>query len=73
MAVDTFNTISLTDDIEGKKEGYLKVQEIFKDELPHISLYYTKESIQFSDKIKKGLTPNGVNVYNGIENWSFKD
>lgn len=73
MAVDTFNKISLTDAAEEKKEGYLKVQEIFNDELPHISLYYTKESIQFSDKIKKGLTPNGVNVYNGIENWSFKD
>ena len=73
MAVDTFNEISLTDDMEGKKEGYLKLQKIFKEELPHISLYYTKESIQFSDKIKKGLTPNGINVYNGIENWSFKD
>ena len=73
MLINTFKEISLTDDNEIKKKGYEKVQKIFKDELPHISLYYTKEIIQCSDKIKKGLSPNGVSIYNGIENWSFND
>lgn len=73
MAVSTFNEISVTDDMDKKKTGYEKIQRIFKDELPHISLYYTKESIQCSDKIKKGLAPTGVSIYSGIENWSFEN
>ncbi len=73
MLINTFREISLTDDTEMKKKGYEKIQKIFKDELPHISLYYTKESIQCSDKIKKGLAPNGISIYHEIENWSFNN
>lgn len=61
----------LTDDLNLKREFYDKLQNIFAEDVPHISLYYTKESIQSSSKIKSGLNPTGFNIFNNIEKWSF--
>jgi len=73
MAIRTLLNISLSENYQTKKEYYNTLQKIFYDDVPHISLYYTKINLQHSPKIKKGLLPNGFSIYNNIENWSFEE
>ena len=63
--------IALTDDMNKKKEYFKELQKIFFYDVPHISLYYTKENVQNSGKIKEGIDPNDYSLYNGIVNWEL--
>ncbi len=56
---------------ETKQEGYLRFQELFLQTMPHISLYYTKNSLLSTSKLKSGLNPIAFSIYHNIENWSF--
>lgn len=71
-AQKTLSDLSLAKDSESKKDYYVELQKIFYYDVPHVSLYYTKETIQSSSKIKKGIKPTAISIFNNIENWSFK-
>ena len=43
------------------------MQEFFLEQLPHISLYYTKTDVLYSKKIKSGVKPDVFSIYNKIE------
>lgn len=73
QSIRTLYAIGTTDDIKRKKEYYNALLKIFRDDVPHISLYYTKANLHSSSKIKKGIEPTGVNIFNNIENWSFNE
>ncbi len=69
--LETLNSLCLLKGAEEKQGKYVEIQKIFYYDIPHISLYYTKETLQFSNKIKSGLNPNSFNIFNNMENWEF--
>ena len=56
-----------------KVDYYQRLQENFVENVPHISLYYTKANLLSTSKVKKGLNPTAFSIYHNIENWSFRD
>ena len=70
-ALETLNSLCLLKGAEEKQGKYVEIQKIFYYDIPHISLYYTKETLQFSNKIKSGLNPNSFSIFNNMENWEF--
>lgn len=71
LSIDTLNGLCRLNNLKEKQEKYIEIQKIFYYDIPHISLYYTKETLQFSNKIKSGLNPNAFSIFNNIENWEF--
>lgn len=60
--------ISITD--EGKiKENTNKLIEIYKNEVPYISLYFNKVNVIYSTSLVGEVKPNQYNIFYGIENW----
>ncbi|MBQ4109549.1 MAG: ABC transporter substrate-binding protein [Clostridia bacterium] len=59
-------------DSEDKKNYYFRLQEFFLEQLPHISLYYTKTDVLYSKKIKDGVNPDVFSIYNKIDEWTFR-
>jgi len=51
------------------KEKYVKLGEIYKDEMPFISLYFNNIYILSNKNIKGDLRGNWYNVFYNIENW----
>ena len=71
-AQNIINGAALEKDASIKKSYLRELQNLFTEDVPHISLYYTKEVLYSSGKVKKGLNPTEFNMFNNIENWSFK-
>lgn len=70
-AIEMLNSLCLLNKAEEKQAKYIEIQKLFYYDIPHISLYYTKETLQYSKKIKSGLNPNAISIFNDIENWKF--
>jgi len=51
------------------KQKYTKINEIYNEEIPFISLYYNTSSIIYSQNLKGTITPNSYNLFYGIEKW----
>lgn len=64
--------IGETDGVE-KTNYYNRLQENFIENVPHVSLYYTKTNLLSTSKLKKGLNPTAFSIYHNIENWSFRE
>ncbi|MBU5450942.1 ABC transporter substrate-binding protein [Acetivibrio sp. MSJd-27] len=64
--------IGETDGTE-KVNYFQRLQENFQENVPHISLYYTKTNLLSTSKLKKGLNPTAFSIYHNIENWSFRE
>ena len=58
----------LTDENE-IKEKYTRINEIYNEEVPYISLYYDTNSIIYSTNLKGTISPNSYNLFYGIESW----
>lgn len=51
------------------KQKYTRINQIYNEQAPHISLYYDTNSIIYSTNIKGTIAPNSYNLFYGIENW----
>ena len=51
------------------KEKYKRIIEIYKEDMPYISLYYNTNSMIYSSNLKGNIRPNSYNLFYGIENW----
>jgi peptide/nickel transport system substrate-binding protein len=52
-----------------RKEMYEEIQQIFRDEVPCISLFFRESAIVVRDKVKGEITPDTVDPYRNIQNW----
>ncbi len=66
------NDISLTVDEDKKREYYHSLYDFFENKVPLVSLYFEKNSLQYSNRITKGLNPTPYCVFNDIEEWRIK-
>jgi len=51
------------------KQKYTRINDIYNEQVPYISLYYYTNSIIYSPNLKGTITPNSYNLFYGIENW----
>ena len=51
------------------KQNYTRINEIYNEEVPYISLYYDTNVFIYSPNLKGTITPNSYNLFYGIENW----
>ncbi len=61
--------IEFLDDENEIKQKYTRINEIYNEEIPYISLYYDTSSIIYSANLKGTITPNSYNLFLGIETW----
>ena len=60
--------LNLTD--ENKiKDDTNKLIEIYKNDVPYISLYFNKMNVIYSTSLVGEVKPNQYNIFYGIENW----
>lgn len=58
-----------TNDEKVLKEKYKRIIEIYKSDIPCISLYNNKYIVAYSNELVGEVTPNWFNQFYGIENW----
>ena len=58
-----------TQDLNRKKEIFNRMAEIYLDDSPWVALYYNKNTIAFSNKLRAELSPNWYNIYYNINEW----
>lgn len=64
------NEIKSADNIEEfLKEKYTNIKEIYKEEMPFISLYFNNLYVLSNKKLKGDLQGNWYNIYYNIDNW----
>lgn len=63
------NEIEMINDDNEIKQKYTKINQIYNEEVPCISLYYDISSMVYSVNLKGTITPNSYNLFYGIENW----
>lgn len=51
------------------KEKYARIYEIYKSEIPFISLYFNKNIVCYSQNLMGDISPNCYNIFYNIENW----
>lgn len=54
------------------KEKYNKLLEIYKTDIPYISLYYSSSTLIYNSKLVGSITPTWYNLYYNIENWKIE-
>lgn len=54
------------------KEKYSKLLEIYKTDIPYISLYFNNSILIYSSKLIGAITPTWYNLYYNIENWKIE-
>ena len=63
------NEIKNIENKELLKEKYYRIQEIYNEEIPFISLYINTNFILYNSKIKGDFLHNWYNLYYNIDNW----
>ena len=63
------NEINNTNDENIIKERYKRIIEIYKTEIPYISLYFNKYTIAYNSALGGEITPNWFNQFYNIETW----
>lgn len=58
-----------TTDIEILKEKYARLSEIYKTDIPYISLYNNKYMVVYNSELVGEMTPNWFYQFYGIEGW----
>ena len=51
------------------KEKYKKIYEIYKDEMPFLSLFYDKFSVLSGTTLMAEITPNNYNIFYNVHKW----
>lgn len=55
------------------KEKYNKLLEIYKTDIPYISLYFSSSTLIYNSKLIGAITPTWYNLYYNIENWKIEE
>ena len=50
-------------------EKYKKLISIYKEDMPYVSLYQSKQLLLSNQKLQGNITPNMYNIFYNIENW----
>ena len=58
-----------TNDENILKEKYKRIAEIYKEEVPYISLYNNKFTVCCHSNLKGDVTPNWYNVFYNVAGW----
>ncbi len=51
------------------KEKYKRLIEIYKSDIPYVSLYSNKHIVAYNSELVGEITPNWFYQFYGIENW----
>lgn len=63
------NEVENTSDEEVLKEKYKRLAEIYKTEIPYVSLYNNKYTIAYNTALVGDITPTWFHQFYGIEGW----
>ena len=63
------NEVKNTTDENIIKEKYKRLAEIYKTDIPYISLYTNKHTVAYNSALVGTIEPTWFNPYNGIETW----
>ena len=63
------NEVKNTTDEDTLKEKYKKLIEIYKNDIPYISLYSNKYFVAYNSGLVGDISPNWYNLFYGIEGW----
>lgn len=63
------NEVKNTTDETILKEKYARLAEIYKTDIPYISLYNNKYTVAYNSGLVGEITPNWYNQFYGIEGW----
>ncbi|MCI8470151.1 MAG: peptide ABC transporter substrate-binding protein [Clostridia bacterium] len=63
------NEVKNTTDEKNLKEKYAKLSEIYKTDIPYISLYNNKYTVAYNSGLVGEITPNWFYQFYGIEGW----
>lgn len=59
---------NITDENEIKQK-YSRINELYNNEVPYISLYFNKNTMLYSSNLKGNFKPNSYNLFYNIESW----
>ncbi len=63
------NEVKNTTDENVLRERYKRLGEIYKNEVPYLSLYNNKFTVAYSTSLVGDVAPTWYDVFNNIENW----
>ena len=66
---EIMKTVSNSTDENVLKENYKRLKEIYKTEVPYISLYFSKNVVLYNTSLAGEVSPNWFNPFYNIENW----
>ena len=66
---DILNTVKNTTDEKIIAEKFRRLSEIYKTEIPYISLYNNKYNVVYNSSLVGEINPNWYNIFYGVEGW----
>ena len=66
---EIMKTVNNSTDENVLKDNYKKLKEIYKTEVPYISLYFSKNTALYNTSLAGEVNPNWFNPFYNIENW----
>ena len=64
-----YSSDEITNDDNVLKEKYQRLMEIYKTDIPYISLYTNKYIVAYNSSLVGDITPNWFNLFYGVEGW----
>ncbi len=65
-------SLKTAETLESRKAAFLSVQEIFKNEMPHIPLYFSVNKIMYNDNVIAGVSAGDINYeYSNLNGWTL--
>lgn len=71
--INIINEINNINDENLLKEKYNQLLEIYKTDLPYISLYFNTSTLIYNSKMIGTINPTWYNIYYNIENWRIEE
>ncbi len=69
----TFNALCLMEGTAQKQQLFYELCDVFKQEMPIVSLYFEYDALVFDDRLKGAIMPAGSDIFYGIEKWFLLD
>ena len=63
------NEVKNTTDETILKEKYIRLSEIYRTDIPYVSLYHNKHIVAYNSALVGEITPNWFYQFYGIEGW----
>lgn len=71
--LENIESIKNIEDENILKEKYAKMVEIYKSDIPFISLFFSNSVLIYSSKIVGNISPTWYNIFYNIENWTIEE